>query len=139
MSDTSLVQRLNKQLPPCVTVMNGKIVTADRAQQTATASFEIPLEFCHSGNRVQGGFVTAMLDATMSHAAFAAIGDACQVPTLEIKVSFIAPSLAGKFTAEARVVKLGKSIGFLEGSLYNPAGELTATASSTAKIMRPKP
>ena len=115
--------------------MSGQIVTADRTQKTATASFEIPLDFCHSGNMVQGGFVTAMLDATMSHAAFAAIGDVCQVPTLEIKVSFIAPSLAGKFIAEGRVVKLGKSIGFLEGCLYNPAGELTATATSTAKII----
>ena len=137
--DTKLVQLLNDKLPPCVTVMNGKIVTLDRSQQTATASFEIPLDFCHSGNMVQGGFVTAMLDATMSHAVFVAIGDVCILPTLEIKVSFVAPSLAGKFTAEGRVIKLGKSIAFLEGSLYNPEGELTASASSTARIIRPKP
>lgn len=139
MPDVKLIQLLNDKLPPCVTVMNGKIIALDRSQKTAIASFEIPLGFCHSGNMVQGGFVTAMLDATMSHAVFVAVGDVCIVPTLEIKVSFIAPSLAGKFTAEGRVIKLGKSIAFLEGCLYNPEGELTATASSTAKIIRAKP
>jgi acyl-coenzyme A thioesterase PaaI-like protein len=53
-------------------------------------------------------------------------------------VSFLAPSLAGKFRAEGRVLQLGKSIAFLEASLFNAEGELTATSTSTAKIVMAK-
>ncbi|GIR69646.1 MAG: hypothetical protein CM15mP74_08970 [Halieaceae bacterium] len=38
------------------------------ARQKAVFTFTVPLEYCHSGDVVQGGFVTAMLDAAMSHA-----------------------------------------------------------------------
>jgi uncharacterized protein (TIGR00369 family) len=136
--DTRILKQLNDNLPPCVQVMGGRIVAFDPQQQTVSTSFDIALQFCHSGNVVQGGFVTGMLDATMAHAVFASLGYLCPVPSLEIKVSFVAPSLAGKFTAQGRVVKLGKSIAFLEASLFDSDGELTAVASSTARVIRPK-
>lgn len=138
LSLATLVNTLNDNPPPFIQQLKGRIQSMDHDTMCAEIDFTISLDFCHSGNIVQGGFVTAMLDAAMSNAVFSALGYLAPLPTLDIHVSFLAPSLAGKFRAEGRVVRMGKSVGFLEGSLYDPAGELTATAVSTAKIIRRK-
>jgi uncharacterized protein (TIGR00369 family) len=118
--------------------MGGKVVAIDQAQQTLTMSYVMTLDFCHSGNVVQGGFVTGMLDSAMAHAVFGSLGFICPLPSLEIKVSFLAPSFAGNFTAQGRVIRAGKSIVFLEGTLYDENGDINAIATSTAKIIRPR-
>lgn len=86
---------------------------------------------CHSGGVVQGGFVTGWVDAAMAHAAIA-MGGADVVPmTLEIKVSFFAPTRPGPVFAEAWVVRRGRSTCFFEGHLLDGAGKVLAKASST--------
>ncbi len=132
------IAHINTLLPPCVTVLGGELTDFDRDQSTCEMRFEVTEQFCHSGNVVQGGNVTVMLDAAMAHAVFATLGGFVGLPSLEIKVSFLAPTLAGPATAHGRVVKLGRSIAFLEGSLFNSEGELAATATSTAKVIRSK-
>ena len=136
MTEVSLQERIGRKLPPCMQALGGELITADQSDASAELSFEIPLQFCHSGDIVQGGFVTGMLDAAMSMAAFAGEGRIVKLPSLEIKVSFLAPSRAGKFIGKGRVVQAGKSIAFLQGELYNATGELVATSTSTAKVIR---
>lgn len=55
---------------------------------------------------------------------------------LEIKVNFLAPSRAEKSIGKGRMVRAGRSIVFLEGEPYNGDGELTATSSSIATVVR---
>ena len=57
--------------------------------------------------------------------------------TLDINVSYLAPSKPGKLTCVAEVVQLGKSTAFMASRLYQQK-KLVATASSTVKILRPK-
>ena len=85
---------------------------------------------------VQGGFVTAMLDEAMGPAALAALGPGYTVPTLELKVSFLRPVRPGRVVADARVVHQGKSVVFMESSLFDGDGTLMATATATARIVR---
>ncbi|RLA58112.1 MAG: PaaI family thioesterase [Gammaproteobacteria bacterium] len=132
------IDRLNKHQPPCLTALNGPTEEINLEDKTALMSYTIPLDFCHSGNVVQGGFVASMLDAAMSHAVFANIENTTAVLTLELKVSYLAASLAGPFTAEGKIIRAGRSIAFLDGKLFNEQGELTATASSTGKIILAK-
>jgi molybdopterin converting factor subunit 1 len=85
---------------------------------------------------VQGGFITAMLDEAMGPAALAALGPGYSVPTLELKVSFLRPVRPGRMVADARVVHQGKSVVFMEGSLLDGEGQLVATATATARVVR---
>ncbi len=101
-------------------------------------NYDIGVELCHSIDIVQGGFVTAMLDATMSHAVFINNEDIERLSTLEIKVSFYEPARAGKLRCVGRVDKLGGSIAFLSGEIYDTEGKLLCTSTSTAKIFRKK-
>jgi len=135
-TESEIVSQLNANRPGFLEMLGGKVSAIDREARTCTLEFDIGTEFCHSVNMVQGGFVTTMLDATMTHAAFGLLDGVINVATLEIKVSFLEPSHAGRFTAIGRLLKAGKSTGFMTGELYNEAGELTATATTTAKLIR---
>ncbi len=135
MDTETFIERLNAHRPPFLEELNGRVVGLDEETRACTLEFDVSTRFCHSGDVVQGGFVTAMLDATMTHAAFA-LGDVANVLTLEIKVSFLLASRAGQFRAEGRILRAGRSTAFMTGELYNADGELTATATTTAKLVR---
>ena len=84
---------------------------------------------------VQGGILAAMLDEGMALAAVAMDEFRTFVPTLELKVSFVAPARPGRFVVESQVVRKGKSVAFAEGRLFDAAGELVATASTTMRVV----
>ncbi len=114
---------------------DGRLMGFDEASRCAFMEFTANDGMCHSGNIVQGGFVTGWLDSAMSHAAVRASQGTRSPATLEIKVSFFRAAHPGRVRAEGRVVRLGGSIAFLEGRLLDDAGEVIATASSTAKMV----
>lgn len=135
---TQLIEGLNGHAPGFIRMMGGRIIDVDVEQATCVFEFNISKEFCHSIDIVQGGFITAMLDAAMSHAIFAMDQDITAVSSLEIKTSYLAPTRAGCLRVEGRVIKASYKTAFFEGSITNSAGELTATSSSVAKLGRAK-
>ncbi len=137
MSNNDTLTRLNDRAPGFIKMLGGQVVDMNSAAGTCTFEFDISTDFCHSIDIVQGGFITTMLDAAMSHAVFGcATDDLVSVSSLEIKTSYLAPTRAGKLTAVGKIVKQSHKTAFLEGQLYNAAGELTATSSSVAKLIR---
>ena len=138
MDSKRIVEQLNELSPPALKTLGGKAVAFDAANKTLHMEFLATDRFTHSGGIVQGGFVTGMIDAAMAHAVIAVLEDLVVVPSLEIKVSFLEIARAGPLHATGRVVRLGKSIAFLDGELRNPQGDLLATATSTVRIIRPK-
>jgi len=132
------LEAANEHLPPCLQILNGRLLDFDSEAGTAEMQFDVSEQFCHSVNVVQGGNVTVMLDAAMSHALFMQEANVVALPTLELKVSFLEPTLAGRITARGKVIKSGRSIAFLEGTLINAEGLVAATSSSTAKLVRRK-
>jgi molybdopterin converting factor subunit 1 len=94
--------------------------------------------FLNPAGAIQGGFLAVMLDETMGPAALSALGAGYTVPTLELKVSFLRPGRVGRLVADARVVHLGRSVAFLEGSLTDDEGNLIATSTATARVVKLK-
>lgn len=133
-----VVEQMNAHRPAFLNELNGAVDSIDTDHEILRMRFDIDNRFCHSGNVVQGGFVTSMLDSTMTHAAFVFGGEVVNVATMEIKVSFLEPALEGKFICEGKMVKVGGSTGFMSGELFNPEGKLIATSTTTARLVRPK-
>ncbi|MEN3976117.1 PaaI family thioesterase [Emcibacter sp. SYSU 3D8] len=90
--------------------------------------------FDNSSGLIQGGILAAMLDNAMSRAVLQRLDDGQIIQTLEMKTTFIGPAPIGPVVCEGQVVRQGRSIVFLEGRLFNEAGDLLVTASSTAKL-----
>ena len=89
-------------------------------------------EFLNPNGSVQGGIVTGFLDEAMSLSAFVAASMTAAVPTLEMKTSFLRPLMTDRARAKGQVVRLGASVIFTEGWLWNEDGVLCATATATA-------
>lgn len=95
-------------------------------------------EFTHSeGTTVQGGILTAWLDHAMARAIAARDAEA-GLASLEIKVSFLARVPPGPCVAEARIVKWGRTVAFLEAELIAVDGTVMTRASSTGMLVRPR-
>ena len=117
-----------------------RIESVDRDAGRVRAAFDAQPRFCHTdGTIVQGGFVTAWLDFSMAQAALRHSEHLVGVASLELKVSFLQRVGPGRVIAEGRITRLGRRIAFLEASLFDAAGRLLATASSTAMLAERKP
>ena len=130
------IKQINDCGPKFIRMLGGQLMDFDNDKKACTFEFNISKDFCHSVDIVQGGFVTAMLDAAMSHAIFICDQEIMNVSSLEIKTSYLAPTRAGKLRVEGWVIKQSYKTAFMESHLYNEDNELTATASSVAKLLR---
>jgi uncharacterized protein (TIGR00369 family) len=133
-SDAALLARFQaaKRRPPASDALGFAMLRIDQAKMEIEAAFEGRAAFTNPAGQIQGGFLSAMLDETMSVAGVVASGMTAFLPTLEMKTSFLRPALPGRLTCVGRVVKWGKAIAFLEGELYDDQGRLLAKATSTA-------
>lgn len=108
------------------------------AQGIARVRFQPRPEHAHThGTIVQGGFITAWLDNAMAfavHAREAGVG----LASLELKTSFLERVGVAPVEAQARVLRWGGSVVFLEATLFSEAGQSLASASSTGKLLRPR-
>lgn len=131
------IEALNARAPDFIKLLGGKIIELDLGAQEAVFAFSVPLDFCHSGNVVQGGFVTAMLDAAMSHALFATDETISNVASLDIATQFLSACLGNHpMRATGRVKKSTFRTAFLEAEIRDQSGEPIATAQSVAKLSR---
>ena len=136
MSSDDGVERMNANPPAVIRSLKGRVASYAPERHELRMQFEIGLEFCHTVDIVQGGFITAMLDASMAHVVIAAEAGRVRVSSIDINVSFLRPARAGGFTAVGSIVKSGRTIAFLKAELYADKGELVATATSSAHLTR---
>jgi uncharacterized protein (TIGR00369 family) len=121
--------------PPCATTLGWRLLAADREAGTIRIGFEGKSDFCNPAGCVQGGFLAAMLDDTMGPAVLVKSDGAFFTPTIDLNVSFLAPARPGAFVGEGRIVQMGKTIVFLEGSLFDQDGHLVARATASARLV----
>ena len=135
------LQALYVQWPegPIADVLRRRLVALDPEKGFARVAFEAGDDLCNPMGVVQGGFQMAMLDEAMTDALLARTNWAYYPPTLELKTSFFEPCRPGLVHAEGQVLRLGKSIAFVEGRLYEPGGALAAVASSTIMLKPRRP
>jgi uncharacterized protein (TIGR00369 family) len=89
-----------------------------------------PMEALH------GGIYCDLADAAMGYAYAATLGEGETFTTVELKINFLRVVRRGRLTAEARVVKAGSALGFVECHVTAQAGKLVARASSTCMKLR---
>jgi uncharacterized protein (TIGR00369 family) len=127
-----------KPAPPAAVLLGFRLLDIDGDEGWIRVEFEAKPEFLNPMGVVQGGFVAAMLDDTLGPALTATLAPDEFAPTLELKVQFIRPARPGKLIGEGRLVARGGTIAFLSGELTTESGELVATATATARVVKVK-
>jgi len=136
MTIDEIIALCNQSRPACLDTLSGRVVEFIPGKNQLTMQFEPGLHCCHSVDIVQGGFVTAMLDAAMAHVIMATEQFRVSVSSIDINVSFLLPTRAGRHTAVGSIIKLGRSVGYVRAELYSDQGDLTATATSSVYLKR---
>jgi uncharacterized protein (TIGR00369 family) len=100
------------------------------------AVFEMQADERHHNpmGTLHGGVYCDLADAAMGYAS--TLAEAETFTTVELKINFFRPVRQGRLTAEARVVKAGGTLGYVECDVTDQAGKLVARASSTCMKQR---
>lgn len=138
---TEILERFNGSRPPAIDTLGGEVIAVEPETGRLTFRFRSTLAMCHSthipeGGIVQGGFVAGWLDTSMAHACSVRSSFTLRHPTLELKVSYLAPAHPNRvYYVDAEIVRWGRSIAFMEARLRDEHQRLVATASSTAMLV----
>ena len=105
------------------------------------AVFEMEADERHHNpmGTLHGGVYCDLADAAMGYAYAATLGKGETFTTIELKINFLRAIRKATLTAEAKVVKAGSTVGYLECDVKDQAGKLVARAASTCMKLSVKP
>ena len=128
-------QSNNSDLRPVyLDMFHAKVEKIDKSEQTLVMSFKASSDFCHTGGRIlQGGFVATMLDCSMAFLAFELTDYEKSPMTIDMNINYLSSGAPGKYLSKAKVIKIGKSIGFFSAELFQDE-KMIASATCTAKM-----
>ena len=97
------------------------------------AVFEMEADERHHNpmGTLHGGVYCDLADAAMGYAYASTLAEGETFTTVELKINFLRAVRQGRLTAEARVVKAGSALGYVECDVTDQAGKLVARAAST--------
>lgn len=129
------VQAARKKPSPASAYLGLELIGVSKSAGLAEMAFHASDQLCNKWGGVQGGMVAAMLDDAMAFAIGLNLDWGQISPTLEIKVSMLSPVRPGTVFGLGRVIRRGRSVGFVEGELRDAEGNLLATGSTTANFV----
>jgi len=118
----------------------GRLVGLDmKAIEPGRAVFELRADERHHNpmGTLHGGVYCDLADAAMGYAYASTLAEGETFTTVELKINFLRAVRQGRLTAEARVVKAGSALGYVECNVIDHAGKLVARVSSTCMKLRP--
>ena len=135
MDDEEILKSLNTNTQPCIKTLGGRAISFSSEKPFIEMEFFAKEDFTHSdGQIVQGGFVAGMLDAPMAHLLMALHNFKVLPMTLDLNVSYLAPTKQGILICQAEVLQMGKSTAFMSSKLFQK-DKLVASATSTVKLV----
>jgi uncharacterized protein (TIGR00369 family) len=128
------IQAILKRQAPCSAWLNQALLEIDTEAGFAKIAYELGQAHFNRFGALHGGAIACVMDDVLAVAAGLVLQWGEIAPTLEMKVSYLSQGAAGRHIAEARVVKRGRQINFLEATLANASGKLIATSTATIMI-----
>ena len=111
-----------------------KILTETLGEGSAQLSLPIEPHLTNSIGTVHGGVIMSLLDVALCTAARTLHPDSLGVITIDMSTSFIGGGSGARLLAEARVLKNGRTMIFVEGEANNEDGSLVAKAMATVRV-----
>ncbi len=129
------IQAILKRPAPAAVLLGQELLDVDVHKGWVQVAYTVSQSLANRFGAMHGGMTAAMMDDVISLAAGLSIDWGQITPTLEMKVSYIRQGkLGARLIAEARTIRRGSSVSFLEAELRDSEGALVATASSTIAI-----
>ena len=113
-----------------------KILTETLGKGTAHLSLPVEAHLTNSLGTVHGGVIMSLLDVALCTAARTLHPESVGVITINMSTSFIGGGKGTKLLADARVLKDGKSMSFVEAEAKNEDGSIVAKAIATVRVLK---
>jgi uncharacterized protein (TIGR00369 family) len=128
------MQRGEAPAPPVGRLLGFVLVSIEPGR----AVFEMEADERHHNpmGTLHGGVYCDLADAAMGYAYAATLAEGETFTTIELKINFLRPVRKATLTAEARVVKAGSAVGYVECDVKDQTGKLVARAASTCMKLR---
>ncbi|HYD57000.1 MAG TPA: PaaI family thioesterase [Burkholderiales bacterium] len=129
--DVEYARAYQKKIP---FVSHLKIDTETLGAGTARLSMPVEGHLKNSLGTAHGGVIMSLLDVALCTAARTLHPDSIGVVTIDLSTSFIGGATGSMLFAEARVLKDGRSMSFVEAEAKNDDGSLVAKAIATVRV-----
>ena len=109
-----------------------------RGEGTATVGWTATEDYCFpsaAGPVVQGGLVTAVLDAAMGGACWTALADDQSFLTADLRVEFLRATRPGELRAVGTVVRRTRRVVFCAAELLSADGVVLAASRCTQAVL----
>ena len=120
---------------PVLDLLRSRVPAVDAGQGTLSAVYEAPDDFRNPAGSVQGGMLGAMLDDLTASLVDATLRAGEGVATLNLNVSFLRPAVTGILHGEARMLRRGREVCHVLGTL-SQHGKEVATAVAVCKVIQ---
>ena len=139
----TILERAGKMLrgelpPPPVGRLLGFVL---KAVEPGRAVFEMEADQRHHNpmGTLHGGIYCDLADAAIGFAYAATLGEGETFTTIELKINVLRAVRKATLTAEAKVVRAGSTVGYVECDVRDQTGKLVARAASTCLKLREAP
>lgn len=109
-----------------------KEIAAGRATVTLAAG----PQHANPMGTLHGGILCDIADAAMGMAFASTLAPKESFTTVELKINFFRPVWEAQLKAEGRVVRRGRTLGYVECEITNERGQLVAKAASTCLALK---
>src|SRR5438477_9238208 len=108
--------------PPPISRFLGFVI---KTIESGHAVFEMEVDESHHNplGTLHGGIYCDLADAAMGYAYAVTLAEGETFTTVELKINFLRGVRKGRLTAEARVVKAGRTLGYVECDVKDQAGK----------------
>jgi len=110
--------------PPVLTLLGSRIDAVDVVAGTLSATYDARPDFRNPAGTVQGGMLSAMLDDMTASLVDATLTAGEGVGTLSLNVSFLWPAQVGTLQGEARMLRRGRDVCHVMGTLLQDGKEM---------------
>jgi uncharacterized protein (TIGR00369 family) len=124
-----------KSTPPPIARLLGFVM---KSVEPGHAVFEMEVDERHHNpmGTLHGGVYCDLADAAMGYAYAATLGEGESFTTVELRINYLRAIRMATLTAEARVVKAGSTLGYVECDVKDRTGKLIARAASTCMRLK---
>ena len=106
------------------------------ADGRAVVTLEARPQHANPMGTLHGGILCDIADAAMGIAFASTLASGESFTTVELKINFFRPVWNALLKAEGKVVRRGRSVGYVECEITDERGQLVAKAASTCLALR---
>lgn len=128
------IQAIIKRQAPCSAWLGQELLEMDVEAGWVKIAYQLGEPHYNRFGALHGGAIACVMDDVLAVATGLILKWGEIAPTLEMKVSYLNQGGPGRHIGEARVLKRGRQINFLDATLVNDSGKTVATATATIMI-----